>query len=213
MASSIFGFPLGQHQNTGAQPPQAPSPVPPPRQVPQFNAPPDPMQALFVALARAMQEQSAQGAGRLQLQRDQTFGQHLGMGGQPISPTNPQGHAGGDPFTNGFFKSGASQLTPDQIMASQGGNAINQWKRPDLFPGQMPGAGTQADAAVAASPPMFQLDPSTAAMAGITPPPPALGDERLRKGSAFSFGGPRPPQKPGNFGAGGSPKKGFSFGF
>ena len=43
-----------------------------------------------------------------------------------------------NPFTNGFFRSSAAGLTPEQLARSQGGNAINQWADPVQFPGQEP---------------------------------------------------------------------------
>lgn len=32
-----------------------------------------------------------------------------------------------NPFSNGFFTSGASQMAPEAVLASQGNNATNQW--------------------------------------------------------------------------------------
>lgn len=42
---------------------------------------------------------------------------HLGVGGGEISADNPQGYAGGSPFSNGFFKTGAQRSA---VEASRG---------------------------------------------------------------------------------------------
>ena len=75
---------------------------------------------------------------QLQQQREYFANQNrrLDMSGNVIDPTTGRGP--GNPFDTGFFKSGAAQLTPQQLMQSQGGNAINQWRDPMQFQGQAP---------------------------------------------------------------------------
>lgn len=198
---NLFGFDTSAPQKPAAPgAPAAPQATPPPGAAPGQ----DPLLALFTALAQAMQAQSANAGGRLQLQRDSTFGQHLGAGGGNITPENPVGYAGGSPFANGFFKSSAADLSPFQRAMSQGGNAMNQTQYPGMFPGSAAPTQSNADAAFAASPPPFQLDPSTLALMGrggrpATPAPGPLGSPKpgfgfgasakpaKRKGSAFAF--------------------------
>jgi hypothetical protein len=64
---------------------------------------------------------------QLQQQREYFANQNrrLDMSGNVIDPTTGKGP--GNPFDTGFFKSGAAQLTPQQLALSQGGNAMNQW--------------------------------------------------------------------------------------
>jgi hypothetical protein len=52
------------------------------------------------------------------------------MAGTPDAVANP--------FTNSFFKSSAANLTPAQLMQSQGGNAMNQLADPMRFQGSEP---------------------------------------------------------------------------
>jgi len=82
--------------------------------------------------------------------------------------------AAGNPFTNGFFNSSAAQLTPQQRMQSQGGNAMNQWADASMFNGTLPPVQGAAEAAAMASPAPFQLDPSTVAMLGLMQPKPTM---------------------------------------
>lgn len=201
MAFSVSSpsFSFGASSNPGI-PDRPKPPVAPPVSAPPTPSGDDPLAPLFAALARAMLAQQANAGSRLQLQRDQTFGQHLGTGGAPVTPENPLGYTGGSPFDNGFFTSGARDLTPEQLMASQGATAINQWKRPDLFGGSRPDGQTTAEAAMGASPAPFQLDPSTLALMGRggPQPPSALAKRRGRDFSFSAGGSPRPTR----FGAG-----------
>lgn len=44
-----------------------------------------------------------------------------------------------NPFSNGFFQSGASHMTPESVFAPQGRNATNQWAQLGQVPGVAPG--------------------------------------------------------------------------
>ncbi len=82
------------------------------------NAQPQPLDlnALFAAFMLQQQQQSTD---RVGLQRDRSFGHQLGWGG-----------AGGlTPQTkwDEMFPQGASSLTPEARLASQGPSAMNQW--------------------------------------------------------------------------------------
>lgn len=211
--ATIFDMIPGMGALGDAQPSASPTPAPR-RPGPNIAQPNDPLTPLFAALARAIMAQQANAGSRLQLQRDQTFGQHLGTGGAPVTPDNPLGYAGGSPFDNGFFTSGARDLTPEQRMRSQGATAVNQWQRPDLFAGSAPPVQTAGEAAVGASAPMFHLDPSTLDMAGLPPSPYALGDApRPPRGGMFPASAGTPPKRKGSdFSFSGSPRPGFGFG-
>lgn len=207
------------------------SPQPLPGQAQQ----PDALTPLFQALAQAMAAQAQTGQGRLRLQGQQTFGRHLGIGGAEVTPENPQGHAAGDPFSNGFFNNTASQLSPEARIASQGNNAFNQWGREGELQGVDRRALDQANTATwadhrnpapydpvagafGASPQPFQISPQSSALVhGYGTPPPSgpqmpngfqgqpMPGQAKRKGVAFNFMG-------GGASPMGSPRKGFSFG-
>lgn len=54
-----------------------------------------------------------------------------------------------NPFSNGFFRTGASDLPAGAIARSQGGNAMNQWMKPGVFAWNQPGVQQAPPAPVA----------------------------------------------------------------
>lgn len=93
------------------------------------------MGAMMRAFISAMGQNAAMAPQRLQLNRDAIFGRHLGTGGGAVTPGDPTGSGAFGP--EGLFHGGfASQLSQDQLLKSQGASAVNQWRQPNLFPGQ-----------------------------------------------------------------------------
>lgn len=129
----------------------------------------DPMQMLM-AFAQIL---SGGQTNRMDQQRELFGGIRRDMSGQPIDPSKNT-----DPFTNGFFQSGASDLSGLDIAKSQGSNAVNQWGRPDIFGPQKPPTESPADAAKKASPPPFDISPSSKRL---------ISGRRPRTGGFFSF--------------------------
>ena len=82
-----------------------------------------------------------------------------------------------NPFANGFFRNSAAQLTPQQLAASQGSTAMNQWMFPNTFGPNIPSSQTPQEGAAAASSAPIQLDPALAAKFGIQPPAPTLQNQ------------------------------------
>lgn len=71
------------------------------------------MMALIKALQGMQQpQQQFDPAAFFQAKRAASAPRHYGIGGALISPDNPMGNAGGDPFTNGFFKPTQPRPTP-----------------------------------------------------------------------------------------------------
>lgn len=97
------------------------------------------MNALLQLMQKQMQGQQQQQTDRSGLARDVMFGRHLGIGGAPMTPGNPTGNPG-DPFGAGglFTTPGpiAKAIGPEAVARSQGANAVNQWKQPNMFGGQ-----------------------------------------------------------------------------
>lgn len=130
--SSFTRFPWDQQPQ---QQPKYPgiSPMPGgPSSLSTYTPPPQPSTGGFngadglAAFAQQLAAQAQQSGNlRLQGQREFTSGRHLGMDGTDINPST--GRSSGNAFDSGFFKSGASQLTPEALLASQGNNAMNQW--------------------------------------------------------------------------------------
>lgn len=100
------------------------SPMPTPTPV-------DPIQALLAQFSQPQRQQQGPNMSDFAaLLNPQTH--HLGMSGFQL---NPDGTDPSSPFNNGFFKTGASQLSPEALAASQGPTAVNQWNDPKKYPG------------------------------------------------------------------------------
>lgn len=172
------------------------------------------MAQLFAALAQSMQAQTALAPQKLQLQNDALFGRKLGIGGERITEQNPRGYAGGDPFTNGFFKDPAQR---QQIIdkRSVGMPGVESLASNPTYQSQ----GFGLEGAVNASPAMFDISGQNAALQqGIMSRVPGMAPRAsFVAPPANEFQGPVQPKgpvkpKPFSMNASASPRR-TSFGF
>jgi len=129
-----------------------PAPQPPTPATPAVGPQPDLMSMLMPILAKMFMQQPQGGGGAAPFDFASMFSalRHDPQGDANTGYT-PGTKNAFNPFDNGFFKQSAASLTPEQLAASQGSTAMNQFKWPELFHGSMPSDQTNAEAAKGAS--------------------------------------------------------------
>lgn len=153
----------------------------------------------ILAIMQAMM-QAAQQQGQTRLQGQREFlqsqqPQRRGMGGGLIDPVS--GREAGNAFDNGFFRQQASDLPAESIARSQGGTAMNQWQYPGKFEWSVPDPRTNAEAAMQASPPMFDISESSKAfLHGGVPLPQTAGPVPSPDRARGNPMQPQPPPQP-----------------
>ncbi len=105
---------------------------------PRHQQPPFDLNAAVLAF---LTSQAQAQAGRNQLQTEQHFGRHLGIGGTPIDPKT--GVEAGDPFANGFFKSGAERSAREADVLSGAPQHMVNIPPPQVTNPNTPGIGFQ----------------------------------------------------------------------
>jgi len=160
------------------------------RQAP--GAPGFDMNAMLAAFAQ-MQQQQQQGQ---MSQQQNYFDNTNALGRTAMANQRPMGLTPENQWSAMFGGNAASAMTPEARMQSQGNSAINQWRDPIQFQGSLPPQQSPMDAAVQASPPPFQLHPSTLQMAGLQSAPGTLqSPERVpaQRAAPVMQGPPAPP--------------------
>lgn len=147
----------------------------------------------------------------------QAVGNRQTMGGNGMGLSTPQAW-------NGMFSQGAKDLSPQQLRASQGSTAMNQWADPQHFQGSMPSAQSPQDAAAMASPGMFHISDASRALTGqsrepttrdLVPPDNTtnpFANSRAESPTAASTPAPASTQGPSSFSFATPPHPMFSFG-